>query len=355
MAQATYQLRLKSKAGAQLAVFTQSNLLSLRVQRKINDVATHELSIDATADTRCTLFEVDGQVELWRRPAGGAWYLEYEGFHRTAHWTQDADGREVFTSSGVGYADLLRRRIIAEAARSAGATKSGAAETVAKAFVDEQIVNPTITDRRIAGVTVQADGGKGNSISIARAYRNLLEVIQEIARVGGGDFDVVGTGDAAWEFRWYDSQRGADRRASVTFATGYGNMLAPELSIEPATANVVLVMGQGQAEERAWEWRPPTNAPTGQDRIEVARDGRDTDSAATLRARGDATLAELAAVDRLRFEVLQTAGAQYGVDYRLGDLVSARYRTMNYDLKIIGVSLTMGAPDRITLEFENVR
>ena len=120
MAQATYQLRLKSKAGAQLAVFTQSNLLSLRVQRKINDVATHELSIDATADTRCTLFEVDGQVELWRRPAGGAWYLEYEGFHRTAHWTQDADGREVFTSSGVGYADLLRRRIIAEAARSAG-------------------------------------------------------------------------------------------------------------------------------------------------------------------------------------------------------------------------------------------
>lgn len=354
MAQTSYQVRLKSKAGALLAVFTQDNLLSLRITRRVNDVATHELSIDASLDDRVDLFAVDGQVEVWRRPAGGDWYLEYEGFHRDAEWSQDADGKEVFVSRGVGYQDLLRRRIIAEYAGSSGAQKSGAAETVAKAFVTEQIVSPTISGRAISNFTVQTDGGSGNTIYITRPYRNLLEVLQEIAAIGGGDFDVVGTGAAAWQFRWYNGQRGVDRRASIVFATGYGNMLYPVLKEHAARANVVLVMGQGEGSDRTWVWRPGSGAPTGLDRIEIARDARDTDDTSTLQARGDAELEAVAAKDELNFQVLQTAGAQYGVDYGLGDLVSARYRSTGYDLKIVEVELHMGAPDQIKLRFENV-
>lgn len=352
--QSSYQVRLKDKSGDLVAVFTQDNLLRLRVTHQINAVHSHDLSIDATADDRCDLFETDGQVEVWRRPPGEDWYLEYEGFHRKPEWTRDISGRETFTSYGVGYQDLLARRIVAGYAGSSETDKSGAAETVAKEFVDEQIVSATDTDRQIANFAVEADAAQGDTVSIQRSYRNLLEVLQEIAAIGGGDFDVVGDGSGGWEFRWYDGQRGTDRRSSLTFSTGYGNMQRPTLTLIPATANAVLVLGQGQGDARTWEWRPPSNAPTGQDRYEVARDARDTDTTATLQARGDAVLDELQAVNRLTFRVVQTAGATYGVDYVCGDLIRARYRSTNYDLKIVRATLTMAAHDDILLEFENV-
>ena len=138
MAQSAYQVRLKAKDGSLAAVFTHENLRELTVTRSVNGVATHSVTIDATRDGRCDLFAVDGQVEVWRRPPGQAWYLEYEGFHRDATWAMDADGRELFTSAGVGYQDLLARRAIAAYAGSAGAAKAGAAESVVKAFVVEQ-------------------------------------------------------------------------------------------------------------------------------------------------------------------------------------------------------------------------
>jgi len=351
--QAAYQVRLKNKAGALVAVFTQDNLLSLRLTRRVNDVAIHELTLNAD-DSRVSLFVVDGQLEVWRRPAGHDWQLEYEGFHRNAEWQQDSDGRETFVSQGVGYQDLLRRRIIAAYAGSSEADKSGKAEAVAKAYVGEQIVSPAIGERAISGFTVQADGGSGNTVAVARAYRNLLEVLQEIAVIGGGDFDVIGTGAAEWEFRWYDGQRGADRRAQIVFATDYGNMLTPALKEQAARANTVLVLGQGEGSDRTWVWRPSATDVEGLDRLEVARDARDTDDTDILEDRGDAELYEGRTLDELSFAVVQVAGVQYGVDYGLGDLVSARYRSTDYDLKIVEVDLRLGAPDQIEVKFASI-
>ncbi len=350
---AAYQVRLKNKAGALVAVFTHDALLGLHVRRVVNGVASHELSIDATVDTRCDLFAVDGQVEVWRKPAGQSWYREYEGFHRTGVFSKDDDGREVFTSRGYGYQDLLTRRIVAYAAGSAGAAKSGVAETVIKAFVDENAGPGAGTGRPITGLSVQADAAGGESVNIRCAYDNLLDVCQRIASIGGGDFDVVGTGAATWEFRWYAGQRGTDRRTTIVFSTAYGNMSAPELTLTPAVANAVLVMGGGQGAARTLVWRPAT-LPTDIDRRELARDARDTTTTATLNSRGDVTLDDCKAINGLAFGVAQMPSYQYGVHYTLGDLVTASYRGVSYDLKIKVVTITMGNPDTVSMEFENV-
>jgi len=60
---------------------------------------------------------------------------------------------------------------------------------------------PRLFDGVLAGLTVQADGATGVSWTGARAYRNLLEVLQGIANdTGAMDFDVVGNGAAAYLF-----------------------------------------------------------------------------------------------------------------------------------------------------------
>jgi len=354
MAQSAWQVILKDKAGDRVALFSDQELLSLGIHKRVGKVGTFELSIDATIDDRCDLFEVDGQVEVWRRIPGYDWYKEFEGFHRISGFEMASDGKETFTSSGVNYKDLLSRRVIAEYAGSSGATKSGAAETVIKEFVDEQIGPSAPAGDQVSGLTIEADGAGGDAVSISRSYRNLMEVCQEIAAIGGGDFDVVGNGDGAWQFKWYDGQLGTDRRTTIVFATGFGNMENPRLTKYPATANYVLVAGQGEGTDRQWEERPTSGAPTGIDRRTVFRDARDTSDSSTQQARGDAELDAGKASNELTFGVIQTERYQYGEHYELGDLVTARYRDTSYDLKITGVHIQMGSPDQIILEFESV-
>lgn len=352
--QASWQVILKEKDGTRVALFTDQEMLSLHIRQRVNEVSTYDLSIDATVDERCDLFEVDGQLEFWRRIPGYDWYKEFEAFHRTPRFSMDTRGKEVFVSSGVGYNDLLARRIVAAYAGSAGAAKSDVAETVIKEYVDEAMGSSAGADDQVSGFSVEADGAGGNSVAIARPYRNVLEVCQEIARTGGGDFAVVGTGDAQWEFRWYDGQLGTDRRSTIVFATGFGNMQNPTLTRRPARGNYVLVAGQGEGAARDWTWRPASGAPTGIDRRTVFRDARDTSDSSTYQARGDAELDTLRAVDELTFSVIQTERYQYGQHYSLGDLVTGRYRSTDYDLKIVTADVTLGKPDVITLEFQDV-
>ena len=495
MAQAAWQAQLRSAAGARIATFTDQEILGLHIKKDVYGVGMYDLSLDATVDTRGDLFEVDGQVEIWRRPPGEAWYLEFEGLHQNARWVMDRDGKETFTSFGVDYKDILARRVVSAYAGSPQARKAGVAETVLKQYVTENcivehVVNggfesgdppaswagtnavlasyagsthsglaamsvavtadngyggqtiDVLTDtaymtfsgwslRSAAGhqtrfrvydvdnaayiyegvfadnaawtqdttafaipagctqvivecavetngetgyfddvsltvlgadlddaipeLSIEADGAGGNAVSISRPYRNLLEVCQEIiAQNGEGAFDIVSVGDALWELRWYDVQRGTDRTASVLFATGYGNMVNPVLDEKVSTGNVVLVIGSGVESHRDWETRPAAAAPTGMDRRKVVRDARDEDEVAVYQARGDALLFERKADNFLRFDVLQTATSQYGVHYFLGDKVSARYRDTDFVQKIVGVDITLAKPDVIRLEFEDV-
>ncbi len=351
--QSSWQVILKSKSGDRVALFTEQEILGLAVHHKVNEAGTYALTIDATIDDRCDLFEVDGQVEIWRRLPGYEWYKEFEGFHRSATYAMDASGRETYISSGVGYNDLLARRIIAEYAGSAGANKSGKAETVIKRYVDEQAGPSADAGDRIAGLTIETDSGRGNDVAIVASYRNLLEVCQEIAAIGGGDFAIVGTGDAEWQFRWYDGQLGTDRRSTTVFATGFGNMENPKLETNPARANYVLVAGQGEGSERQWTTVPTVNAPTGIDRRTVFRDARDAPTKAVRLVRGEAELKTGKATTALTFGIIQTERYQYGQHYFLGDLVTARYRNVSYDMKIVGVRITLGLPDSIILEVED--
>lgn len=351
MFQALYQVRLKDVSGNMQAIFTQDNLLGLRLVRRVNWPSTHEIILPGT-DPRCDMFEIDGRVEVWRKLPDTEWALEYEGFHRDAEWRQDADGAETFTSRGTSYLSILARRVIAEYSGTERSKKSGPAETVAKAFVTEQIVSPTIAERAIPGFTVESDGGRGNTITIQRSYRNLLEVLQEIARIGGGDFDVVFT-DTGWEFRWYDGQRGTDRRGQIIFSTSFGNMIEPRLTLASPSVTAVLVAGGGEGTSRMWMWRPAT-PPSGLSRVEIVRDARDTEDQSVLIARGDAELEDARGKGILEFKVLQTHGAQYGRDYFLGDLVTAVYRGVIYELKIVEVDIELGAPDEITVRFEEI-
>jgi hypothetical protein len=164
---AQYQVRLLDTSGSQVAVFDNPN--SVYYFKRTNDFSYHTISIPLS-DPRYKLFTTDAIVEVWRRIPGGIWYVEYAGFHRTDQAQFTDPGSQNYTSYGRGYEDLLHRRSILYYSGTAGASKSGTVDDVAKAYVRENVgslatvVNGRIQSGVISGFTVAANVSLGPAI-----------------------------------------------------------------------------------------------------------------------------------------------------------------------------------------------
>ena len=170
-----------------------------------------------------------------------------------------------------------------------------------------------LTAGALNGVTiaVQADAGGGNLVSYESARGNVLAELKRVWDLGaGGDFDLIKTGAAAWEFRFYAGQRGTDRSASVTFSTDYGTMGRPKLTINRTSERTAaIVAGQGQrAPASSAPARVPNYVAASND-VEVLVDGRNAATTAALDSLGDKKFSELRSRAKLSFTPLQTPRA----------------------------------------------
>ena len=210
---AEYKVRLKDQDGEPVAEF--DTWRSLFLTHKVNDRGKIRFEINGK-DKRINLFQVDSQIEVWRRNliVGLDWYIEWEGFFRTSDDKFLTDDSNSFIAHGFSYLDLARRAYIMYRDGSTGADKNGVGETVIKEYGAENI-GPTalITNGRVEsdnimqGLTIQADGGNGTNWQGQKSYKPLLKTIQDIALKTGVDFDLIGTGAALYEFQVYNSQR----------------------------------------------------------------------------------------------------------------------------------------------------
>lgn len=324
----TWQIWLKDQAGTRLALLDYYRKFS--IGRSVNGLGAFSLELSGL-DTHIASLALDGQLEFYRGnpamvidPA-----LEFEALIRDWEELIDADGRTIYTVSGYGYNELLRRRVIDAYSGGAGAAKDGLAEAVIKEYVEEQC-GVTAGARSIFGLSVEGDAGGGGPVRLSRAYRNVYEVCLEIAAVGGGDFAVMGTGPATYEFQWHDGQLGADRSDSVVFALEYGNMGSPKLAHRRSSEiTAVLVGGQGDGAARVTDYRIDY-ARESQSPInlrELFIDQRQDADPNGLITAGDRALNDGRAAYQLSFDVLQVPSCLYGYHYFLGDLVTVRFKT----------------------------
>lgn len=356
MTEAKYTIIVSDATGARQFIIT--DFLSLQYRRVVNDAGLLSFSVADTHPMALTLVERDWQVEVIRSRAADrnisnaiATYTDFGGFLRDEERITDAEGKTTVTYYAVGWNDLLRRSIVAY--RSGVTNRSsfvGAkAETIMKTIVTRNATTSGTTadgrDRTVptwgSYVTVQSDGAGGNTLDVFLSRTNLLETLQQIADIGGGDFDMVKTAARSWQFRWYAGQLGTDRSGSVVFALQYGNMTNPQLRyrrIEERT--VAIVAGQEAAGVRVIETVTGTNYNAATNSYEIFVDGSDIATNAGLQDRGDARLFELRARDELNFDVIQTPGSLYGLHYFLGDRVTGYFQGVSAVKKIEAVSIS---------------
>jgi hypothetical protein len=319
--------------------------------------------------------QTDDVVEVWRQYpvydagetgsrvlGGSSWYRDWIGIFREPEQRDAQPG--IFIGRAVGPLSLLADRIVAWYAGTANRSAFSAvkAETISKtlvlynaganaAFGAGRLLNGTI-----ANLTNETDGGGGNTITIGCAYANLLSTLQDTARVGGGDFDLVETAPLTYQFRWYAGQLGADKSATVTFSIGNGNMAKPtfrRFALHEKTA--AIVGGRGEGADRLVVVRNSADHHATTNHREVFVDANDLESPAGLNARGDQRLDELKKVSEFTFDVLQTPAVAYGRDYALGDLVTtvSPFDNVAYTQKIRRVGVVLD-PDSRTIENINI-
>ncbi len=363
-----YYVLLRNPAGIKQAVIT--DFLELSYSKRIWEPGLLKLKLLGT-NAAVPFFVTNAQVEVWRRniDQGIDWYIDFYGLFRKEiyetvnnkdYFTAECPGQMTILSwAHVQYPDKVTNRSIFTGQPS---------ETIMKTLVkynatslattgNGRAVNwPAATLRQT--VTVETDLGRG----VVRDWKcpsvNLLTTLQDLAQIGGGDFDLIKTGPTTWDFRFYPGQRGTNRTATVRFSQAQGNMADPKYEYDRiAETTFVVVGGRGDGAGREFTTVTGSAYDPVDNYIESFVYASNSATDAFMTAKGLEKLYVAQARRKLSFRVLQTAALAYGRDYFLGDLVTAYYRGLTFIQKFFGVTVSYRSgsptPEEITLEIKD--
>lgn len=358
----------------QSATSTKSGFQYLTYTKRVNDVGVCRFRVPAD-HTIVGLLSDKSIIEVYRRNVdyGIDWTLDFSGLYRDAIFER----RDMATFDAVCHSNehILQWRNVDYVASTANRSDytSVKGETVLKNIVTYNLTSSgTTADGRkrnatnagavnYSTITVQADSASGNTISAGVFGLSVLEACRRVARIAGGDFALVRTSAATYQFRWYLGQLGTDRStgsAQVQFNPDRGNIAESRYQVirsgEYTTANV---WGAGDAAARDHVIRTGTNYNASTNDIEGFVDARDLSLGNTtgLNSRGDIALDQARSRTVYTFRPLQTPSAAYGLHYFLGDKVTSYDFGVSTTHRIQAVTVTANdSGEDIALELQTI-
>lgn len=361
-----YKIVVRNAAGTKVDEI--DDFLSLSYTKRVNQPGVCEFMLWGNS-SKISNFARKAQIEVHRSIGGAAFNPDFYGFFGGYKYANQR-GVDYYTATCPGQMGMLGDRHIlwhpATANRSQFSAVAG--ETIMKTLVNYNagalatIVNGRVQrNGTITGLSVQADGAAGTAITVNVEWANLLKTLQDISPQVGGDFDLVKTGAATWEFRWYAPYLGTNRSTgstAVLFSLERENMENPVLTVDRNNERTVAVIGgAGQdAATRIFNSTTGTDYDVNLANSELFINASNISLAGSLLWRGVAELNKLRARPKLTFNPLQTANTTYGVHYFLGDVVKAAYRGFSAVQKIVGITVTYtrNEGERIRLELQDL-
>lgn len=236
---------------------------------------------------------------------------------------------------------LLGRRIIAYPAGSSYALKAAAAAGDQLLAFARENLGASISAANRDGAETQADvsawltipaaSGLGASVAKAAARRQLDEVARELCEASALagtylTYDIVDAGGGLLELRVYAGQRGVDRSTDVTLSEAAGTLANSTLTIDyhdEATWAVAAGAGEGVDRLLATQLDATRMSVSPFGRSERFADRSNVTDTTALQDDADATVRAGRPVISLTGELRETFRFVRGIDFDLGDLVSA--------------------------------
>lgn len=368
MSQANYQLAVYDpNTGQLLDLVTQERWFDFQYTLALNDVGEFRITVPTTDYLTELRTVTDLIIDVYR--AFESVTFTYEGSYLCRYsdiGIVDEGGREVVIISGFHANHLLGRRkcIVNDDPVGVGGfiTRSGFADVVMSDFVRYQLIDPQTNITWVyPNFSVMPLGLYEFFETFQRRQDTdtLLTVMQDIANQVRGDgwidFEVVHLSDNSFQFQ--PKQIGTDKSYTndptdfVLFDPLRGTLKMPRLRYDrKKEVNTVLVGGQGYISERVYISVEDANAVNDSpfNRIMDTIDARQSTSLDELTAAGDSYINENRAKILFDFELIEGASQmQYGVDWTLGDIVTAGYRGYTENHRIISVTIRTEAVKEI--------
>jgi microcystin-dependent protein len=221
--------------------------------------------------------------------------------------------------------------------------RTGPAETVVKAYVNANIGPSAPTARKITGLTIDTDLGRGSTVTGAARFERLGELCSNLLGASELGFDVVQSG-AALMFRVYQP---TNRSAYIRMDVDNRRLIKTEYTYTAPQATRVIVAGQGEGSNRTFLERSNATSTTTETtwgrRIEYFKDERNTSDTATLETAGDLVLSDIGkTIEGIKFTPSDDQTMRYGVDWGLGDKVTVVAGTSEIVQVVTEVALVVG-------------
>lgn len=202
-------------------------------------------------------------------------------------------------------------------------TRTGPAETVAKAYVEANMGPTAPVARRVTGLTVDTDLGRGSTVTTNARFDRLGGLVSNILDPSGLGFDIRQVGTALL----FAVFQPVDRSASVRMDVDNLRLAKSVYTYTAPEATRVIVAGQGEGAGRILLERTSTASTTAETawgrRIEVFKDSRNTSDTAALESAADEVLADKGkTVEGIAATPSDDQTMAYGVDWGLGDKVT---------------------------------
>lgn len=242
------------------------------------------------------------------------------------------DGEHTLTFSGVELKGLASRRIVIPPTGEAYETfTKSSPEYVIANLLTNQLLNPTVANRKIAGTLLEY-AQSTTKIRYDGRYQNLEEEIETLATAYNvGWCAYISDNVIKWKI-W----NGVDRTAAQTtnnrmiLSYDYGTMNNSSLTIEDQVPTYMVIAGQGEGVDRAIAIIDKEKSAL--TRIETFLDARDIEDDSLLPQRGEQNLAEYGDEINYTATLSNQAANQYRNDFDLGDIGTIKDDKIENDL-----------------------
>ena len=361
----SYTARVVSPDGSSvLAVitnFVDADGPALAYSLAVGKVGALRLTVPAWVDPG--LFPLDARIGVWRSIDGRPPELDGQTVYLVRQWQYD-DVSTTITAYSANH--LLTRRIIAYYAGSSYSSQAlSPAGNLIKTVVSQNMLGGISAADRIGAETqadisaylsAQPNLGDGVNLVAQIAWRSLFDVVTEMmdATTFAGAYvaaDIVAPTESTLELRTYATQRGVDHTASsgdpVILSPETGSLENCRLIVDRSQeVTVAIAAGQGEQSARLTASAIDTTriADSPLNRIEQFGDYSNLSDTAALQDVADAMVRAGRPKISFSADLVETPGATRGIHYDLGDMLTARFRGQQYDVRLdaIQVSLSGG-------------
>ena len=364
-----YQCRIYDSSGNLVGLY--DDLVALQYKKIVNGIGMAVLTVP---ETHAIISQLADDLLLniyftYRPQSGGEItdQQDFVGLYRDKQIATDSNGNVHYLLYFMGSIEVLSRNIVAY---PAGTNLRSQFTTRAIATISKEVVqynctslattgNSRLRDANVVrGLVATLGSGRDpttSTINYSCAYRNVLEVVQELAQLGVYDFDVVfdkaSYGNSLYYLQ-YDLL-GTDRSTTLVFDLNLDNIQGANLNGERLKEKTVAIVGgQGQGSSRTTVIRTGTNQSASND-YEIFVDAR-SNTSTELNSIGDAKLADAEARTSIDVDIAPSSGYVYRRDYGLGDLVTVSFADTLVVKKINVVEVAFDQDQNVKIRIELV-